>query len=121
MSTFAKSSQRISVMAESSGRPSLTQHVGPDPGRPPRRAPSCGVIFRAPKRPTMSTPTLGTPTLIGLPYDASSSFRRGTAAAPPTTREALHSPAGNPWTETGAELSRAAGVGDGGGLARGVG
>ena len=60
----------------------------------------------------MFTPTLGTPTLIGLPYDASSSFRRGTAAAPPSIREALHSPAGNAWTETGVDLSRDGALGD---------
>src|SRR5215471_19277191 len=44
------------------------------------------------------------PTLIGLPYDAGSSFLRGAAAAPPLVRAALHSPASNDWTETGIEL-----------------
>jgi arginase len=39
------------------------------------------------------------PTLIGMPYDASSSFQRGAALAPLVIREALHSPAGNPWAE----------------------
>lgn len=39
------------------------------------------------------------PVLIGLPYDASSSFLRGAAAAPTAIRQALHSPAGNPWSE----------------------
>src|SRR5688572_33187871 len=39
------------------------------------------------------------PRIIGLPYDASSSFLRGAAAAPPLIRAALHSPAGNSWTE----------------------
>ncbi|MFN2567523.1 MAG: agmatinase [Gemmatimonadaceae bacterium] len=39
------------------------------------------------------------PTLIGLPYDASSSFRRGAAAAPKAVREALASPASNSWSE----------------------
>jgi len=39
------------------------------------------------------------PCLIGLPYDASSSFLRGAALAPPQIREALWSPAGNDWTE----------------------
>jgi agmatinase len=39
------------------------------------------------------------PVLIGVPYDASSSFRRGPAAAPPLIRQALHSPSGNPWAE----------------------
>jgi len=44
-------------------------------------------------------PTPGTPTLLGAPFDAASSFRRGAAAAPPTIRAALFSPAGNSWTE----------------------
>ncbi len=38
-------------------------------------------------------------TLIGVPYDASSSFERGAAGAPPVIRRALHSSAGNPWSE----------------------
>lgn len=43
--------------------------------------------------------TLPPPRLIGLPYDASSSYLHGPAEAPPRIREALHSPAGNDWTE----------------------
>ena len=39
------------------------------------------------------------PRIIGLPYDASSSHLRGAAAAPPLIRAALHSTAGNWWTE----------------------
>ena len=39
------------------------------------------------------------PTLIGLPYDASSSFRRGAAEAPPLIRAALASPHTNAWSE----------------------
>lgn len=46
----------------------------------------------------------GTPTLIGLPYDGASSFRRGAAAAPPLIREALHSPASNSWSESGVDI-----------------
>src|SRR5439155_3035258 len=57
---------------------------------------------------------LGTPTLLGLPYDASSSFLKGTAAAPPRIRQALHSPAGNPWTETGIDLGADRALGDAG-------
>jgi len=41
-----------------------------------------------------------TPTLIGIPWDANSSFMRGAAAAPPLVRQALFSPASNLWTET---------------------
>jgi agmatinase len=39
------------------------------------------------------------PILLGLPYDASSSFLRGAAAAPALIRAALHSSAGNLWSE----------------------
>jgi arginase len=39
------------------------------------------------------------PRIIGLPYDAASSFRRGAADAPDAIRAALHSPAGNMWSE----------------------
>jgi arginase len=52
------------------------------------------------------------PQLIGVPYDASSSYLRGSAAAPPLIRQALHSPAGNRFTERGADLSRLADAGD---------
>ncbi len=45
------------------------------------------------------------PTLLGLPYDASSSFRKGAAHAPAKIREALHSLAGNPWTESLVDLA----------------
>jgi arginase len=41
----------------------------------------------------------GTPTLVGVPYDAGSSFMRGAAAAPPVIREALMSSATNRWSE----------------------
>lgn len=52
------------------------------------------------------------PQLIGLPYDASSSFLRGAAAGPPVIRQALWSPAGNPFTENGADLARLTDAGD---------
>uniref|UniRef100_UPI003340C0B2 arginase family protein n=1 Tax=Gemmatimonas sp. TaxID=1962908 RepID=UPI003340C0B2 len=38
--------------------------------------------------------------IIGLPYDASSSFLRGAARAPQHIRDALHSPSGNQWSES---------------------
>lgn len=41
----------------------------------------------------------GRPVLVGLPYDASSSFARGAARAPGQIRSALTSPAGNGWSE----------------------
>ena len=62
----------------------------------------------------MSPERVGRPTLLGLPYDGSSSFRKGTAAAPPLIRQALHSPAGNAWTETGVDLGREGALGDAG-------
>lgn len=52
------------------------------------------------------------PQLVGVPYDASSSFLRGSAAAPPLIRQALHSPAGNPFTERGANLATLADASD---------
>jgi agmatinase len=48
--------------------------------------------------------THGRPTLIGVGYDASSSFLRGAALAPPKIREAFHSPAANGWSESGIDL-----------------
>jgi arginase len=45
--------------------------------------------------------------MLGVCYDASSSYLRGSAAAPPAIREALWSEAGNPWTEMGMDLSTA--------------
>jgi len=68
----------------------------------------------------MSSAVRDTPTLLGLPYDASSSFVRGTAAAPPLIRQALHSPAGNPWTETGVDLGVDGALGDAGDLPLGT-
>jgi arginase len=56
----------------------------------------------------------GIPTLIGLPYDGSSSFRRGAAAAPPLIREALRSPASNAWSETGVDIGLATSLADAG-------
>jgi arginase len=41
------------------------------------------------------------PTLIGLPYDASSSFLRGPSLAPARIREELHSPQSNGCSESG--------------------
>jgi arginase len=48
--------------------------------------------------------TTGTPTLLGVPYDASSSFLRGAAAAPAKIREALRSAAGNGTSEAGIDV-----------------
>jgi arginase len=43
--------------------------------------------------------------LLGICYDASSSFQRGSAGAPPVIREALWSEAANPYSESGTDLS----------------
>jgi arginase len=51
--------------------------------------------------------------LLGLPYDASSSFLRGAAAAPPLIRQALRSPSSNGWSEQGRDvLARLEDAGD---------
>ena len=57
------------------------------------------------------------PTLIGLPYDASSSFRRGAAAAPPLIRQALRSPAANLWSEALLDIGAPDALDDAGDLA----
>jgi agmatinase len=57
----------------------------------------------------MSGAVTAAPRLIGLPYDASSSYLRGAAGGPSPIREALWSPQGNPWTELGADIAAPAG------------
>ncbi len=57
------------------------------------------------------------PRLIGLPYDASSSFLSGAAEAPPLIRAALRSTAGNSWTEGLRDISGPDGLSDAGDLA----
>src|SRR5436190_21461114 len=44
------------------------------------------------------------PTLLGIPYDASSSYLRGAAGAPAKIREALRSPSSNGWSEAGIDV-----------------
>jgi len=56
------------------------------------------------------------PRLSGLPYDASSSYLRGPAEAPPLIRAALHSPHWNSATELGTDLAGASRLADGGDL-----
>jgi arginase len=58
--------------------------------------------------------------LLGVAYDGSSSFRRGSANAPPLIREALWSEAGNAWSESGIDL-RAGAIEDDGDLVFGAG
>ena len=54
----------------------------------------------------------GPPALLGIPYDASSSYRRGAAAAPEEIRRALHSDASNSWSESGIEVVTSDALGD---------
>ena len=58
-----------------------------------------------------------TPRLIGLPYDASSSFLQGPAEAPPLIRAALHSPAWNSWAHGLHDVLGSGGLTDAGDLA----
>lgn len=44
------------------------------------------------------------PTILGIPFDAQSSYLRGAAEAPVKIREALACDASNHWTETGVDL-----------------
>ena len=46
----------------------------------------------------------GPPTLLGIPFDANSSYLRGAAGAPPLIREALRCQTSNMSSETGADL-----------------
>jgi arginase len=57
------------------------------------------------------------PTLLGLPYDASSSYQRGAAAAPAAIRTALRSEATNPFSEGLLDMSRGEHLADAGDLA----
>lgn len=58
----------------------------------------------------------GTPALVGLPYDASSSYQRGPADAPAVIREALWSPSANSWTELGVNIGAEGVITDAGDL-----
>jgi arginase len=60
---------------------------------------------------------MGTPTLLGIPFDAYSSYLRGAGEAPAKIREALRCDASNSWTETGVDLGVAGVYGDEGDLA----
>jgi agmatinase len=54
--------------------------------------------------------------LLGLPYDASSSYLRGAAEAPPLIRAALHSTASNSWSEQFVDVADSEALSDGGDL-----
>jgi agmatinase len=55
-------------------------------------------------------------TVIGVPWDRSSSFLRGAAGAPDAIRAALWSPSSNAWNERGDDVSLASVLGDAGNL-----
>jgi agmatinase len=61
--------------------------------------------------------TNGAPTLLGIPYDASSSFLRGAAAAPAKIRNALRSPSANGASESGVDVLAAGALEDAGDVA----
>lgn len=56
-------------------------------------------------------------TLLGVCYDGSSSFERGTALGPPAIRAALRRPSTNTWTERGIDLAAPGALDDAGDLA----
>jgi arginase len=58
----------------------------------------------------------GKPTLIGIPYDAASSYLRGAADAPPHIRRALESPSSNSWSESLIDLAAPGAIEDAGDL-----
>jgi arginase len=62
---------------------------------------------------TTHTP-LAAPVLLGIPFDAGSSYLRGAAEGPAAIRRALHSPSSNLWTEDGVDLGEAGRFIDGG-------
>lgn len=48
----------------------------------------------------------GAPVILGIPFDANSSWMQGSAGAPPIIRVAFNSNSSNLWTETGVDLSQ---------------
>ena len=58
-------------------------------------------------------------TLLGAPWDGSSSFQRGAAAAPACIRRALWSPSSNAWNERDDDLSASGTLEDDGDIATG--
>lgn len=55
--------------------------------------------------------------VVGIPYDESSSFLRGPALAPAKIREAFHSDSSNYFTESGCDLNNHPGIADVGDIA----
>jgi agmatinase len=65
----------------------------------------------------MTTSKPGLPTLLGIPFDAYSSYLRGAGEAPRRIREALGCDAANSWSECGVDLGVVDGYEDAGDLA----
>ena len=65
-------------------------------------------------RVSMAVFPAATPVLLGVPFDAASSFERGAAAAPHEIRRALRSAASNMWSEDLTDLGAAEAFGDAG-------
>ena len=63
---------------------------------------------------------MSTVTLLGAPWDGSSSFQRGAAAGPASIRRALWSPSSNSWNERGDDLSAEGMLEDDGDIAVGA-
>jgi arginase len=59
----------------------------------------------------------GAPTLLGIPFDAHSTYLRGAGEGPAKIREALRCDASNLWTELGVDLGAAGAYEDAGDLA----
>jgi arginase len=58
----------------------------------------------------------GAPTLLGVPFDENSSYKRGAAAAPPLIRDALRCDSSNLWTELGVDVGADGACADAGDL-----
>jgi arginase len=63
----------------------------------------------------------GAPTLLGVPLDENSSYKRGAAAAPPLIRDALVCDSSNMWTELGVDVGAEGAYKDAGDLRFGEG
>ncbi len=59
---------------------------------------------------------LGTPVMVGIPFDGQSSYMRGAGEAPAKIREALACDASNKWTELGVDLGAVGAYEDAGDL-----
>jgi agmatinase len=65
----------------------------------------------------MNAKALGTPTLVGIPFDGQSSYLRGAGDGASKIREAMACDASNQWTELGVDLGVAGVIEDRGDLA----